>query len=90
MLYVIIILLLVAIVLWVMRVRHLKKLQKEKELINKLNPEVEAAFSDISYFFNYNHYITESERRSLESQYETLAMTVRPLLKSKAIESSPS
>ena len=90
MLYVINILLLLAIVLWVMRARHLKKLQKEKELIDRLKPEVEAAFSDISYFYSYNHYITESERHSLESQYESLAMTVRPLLKSKAIESSPS
>ena len=66
MLYVLIILLLIAIVLWMMIpvARSKRKREKHQERlakIERLRPEVSAAFAEIGLFYNYNHYITDSE-----------------------------
>ena len=74
-----------------LRSRCRKKSEIEgKESVARLKPIVEEAFSEIGSLFSFNHYITESERVSLEEKYSTLAKAVRPLLKRKAIENNPS
>ncbi len=70
---------------------HQKKEENNKkllDLVEKLKPEVEAAFSDISSFYNFGHYITESERLLLADKYADLEMSVRTILRSKALPDS--
>ena len=90
MLYLLLIILVTAIILWLMlyvhrRVRE-KKRQERLAVLNRLKPEVEKAFSEISSFYNFNHYITESERLNLLETFRDLDDEVRPILKSKELE----
>ena len=87
MLYLLLTILVAAIILWLMlsvrrRVRE-KKRQERLEILNRLKPEVEKAFSEISSFFNFNHYITESERLNLLEEFRDLDKEVLPILSSK-------
>ena len=80
----------VAIILWLMlyvrpRVKE-KKRQQRLELFNRLKPEVEKAFAEIKSFYNFNHYITETERLSLLEDYHDLDSEIRPTLNSREIE----
>ena len=92
MLYVLIILLLVALILWVMipvRTRRKTEQRKERlETLARLKPEVEAAFAEISSYYSYSHYITESERLMLEKKYEGFDQDLKPILDSKELEQS--
>lgn len=90
MLYLLLIISAIAIILWLMlslrpRIKE-KKRAKRLELFNQLKPEVEKAFSEIKSLYNFNHYITETERLSLLEDYHNLDSEVRPLLNSKEIE----
>ena len=90
MLYLLLSFLVAAIILWLMlsvrrRVRE-KKRQERLAILNRLKPEVEKAFSEISSFYNFNHYITESERLNLLEDYRDLDKEVLPILKSKELE----
>ena len=92
MLYVFIIPLLLAVILIVIvQLRYRQRAKKHKEsveLIARMKPDVEAAFAEISSFYKFNHYITESERKYLDEKYEALAEVIRPLLKSNALVES--
>ena len=84
------IILIIAIFLWLMlsvrpRIKE-KKRQERLEIFNRLKPEVEKAFSEIKTLYNFNHYITETERLSLLEDYRDLDSEVRPVLNSKEIE----
>ena len=90
MLYLLLVILVAAIILWLMlsvrrRVRE-KKRQERLAVLNRLKPEVEKAFSEISSFYNFNHYITESERLNLLETFRDLDDEVRPILRSKELE----
>lgn len=90
MLYLLLSILVAAIILWLMisvrrRVRE-KKRQERLEILNRLKPEVEKAFSEISAFYNFNHYITESERLNLLEEFRDLDKEVLPILSSKELE----
>ena len=90
MLYLLLILPTIALILWLLlsvrpRIRE-KKRQVLLAYFNQLKPEVEKAFSDISSLYNFNHYITETERLSLLEDYNELDSEVRPLLNSKELE----
>ena len=90
MLYLLLTILVAAIILWLMlsvrrRVRE-KKRQERLAILNRLKPEVEKAFSEISSFYNFNHYITESERLNLLEEFRDLDKEVLPILKSKELE----
>ncbi len=89
MLYALIILLLVAVVITLM-IGNSRQREKKQDLIARLQPEVEAAFSNISSYFSSNHYITESERESLVSEYYALCKVLRPLLGCKSMAQSTS
>lgn len=92
MLYVLIILLFVAIILWVMvPVRSKQKEKRHEErlaTIARLKPIVEAAFDEIGTYYCFGHYITETERLMLFEKYESLDNEVRLILKSKELEES--
>lgn len=90
MLYVLIILLLIAIVLWMMIpvARSKRKREKHQERlakIERLRPEVKAAFAEIGLFYNYNHYITDSERLMLAQKYEALDQEVKSILNTREL-----
>lgn len=90
MLYVLIILLLIAIVLWMMIpvARSKRKREKHQERlakIERLRPEVKAAFAEIGLYYNYNHYITDSERLMLAQKYEALDQEVKSILNTREL-----
>ena len=93
MLYVLIILVILVIILWVLiplRSKYLKKRRQERvKTISRLIPNIEVAFSEIRYYFNYSHYITESEREALEKKYSGLVKEVKDIIHSKELEESP-
>jgi len=91
MLYLLIILLLAAILLWV-TFRALSRRKKERihqerlDIIDRMKPAVEAAFSDISAYYRYLHYITESERLELVKKYDELYSNLKPIFNSQELE----
>lgn len=90
MLFLLLIIPAVAIILWLMlsvrpRIKE-KKRQERLALFNQLKPEVEKAFAEIKALYNFNHYITETERLSLLEDYCDLDSKVKPLLHSKELE----
>ena len=93
MLYVLAILLIIAIILWVMisvRSRHkAQKRQERLEMIERLMPNVREAFTEVSSFYSFGHYITDSERQMLEEKYYGLNLQIKPLLGTKELEESP-
>ena len=62
-----------------------EKQNRLSSLVESIRPELEAAFSDISSYYNYGHYITESERLMLTDKYEDLEKVVKTILRSKAL-----
>lgn len=93
MLYVLIILLPIALVLWVVaRVRTRqkeKRIRQLRETIARLKPEIESAFSEIGSYYSSKHFITESERRMLAKKYDSLDGVVRALLRVKEMDGFP-
>ena len=53
-----------------------------------MRPGVEAAFDEISQYYNFSHYITETERLKLAERYGALDREVQPLLNSKELDES--
>jgi len=92
MLYVLIILLLVAIILWVMipvrSKQKAKKHQERLESIARVKPDIDSAFAEISSYYTFSHYITETERLLLAEKYDALDREVKSLLNSKELEES--
>lgn len=91
MLYLLIILFVVAIIFGVMmsfRTQRTKKHKYRLETIVRLKPTVEIAFDEISSYFNYGHYITETERLMLAEKYDALDREVESVLGSKELEES--
>lgn len=93
MLYALIILLLIAVALWVMipvrKIKRAKEHQERIEAITKLSPVVEVALADLCSFYSYSHYITESERLSLDEKYADLNMEVSSVINSKELVECP-
>ena len=91
--YVIIILLSVTIILWVafyvISRRNKRKHQDRLDAIEILKPNVESAFTDISSYYSYNHYITDSERIALAEKYKDLDRKVKLIINSKELKESP-
>lgn len=88
--YVLIILVILVIIFWVLiplRSKYLKKQRQERvETISRLIPDIEDAFSEIRYNFNYSHYIAESEREALEKKYTGLVKEVKEIIHCKELE----
>ena len=90
MLYLLLIIPTIAIILWLMlsvrpRVKE-KKRQERLAIFNQLKPEVEKAFFKIKTLYNFNHYITETERLTLLEDYRDLDSKVKPLLNSRELD----
>lgn len=87
------IVLLVVIILWVVICfqshQNAKKRQEGLKAIARLKPEVETAFSEISNYYSYGRYLTESERLELLKKYYNLDRSLKPIFNSKVLEESP-
>lgn len=69
--------------------RKKKKHRERLDTIIRLKPVVNAAFSDISTYYTFSHYITESERLALEKKYGDLDKEIRTVINSKELSLSP-
>lgn len=63
---------------------HLEKLAT----ISRLKPIIESAFVEISSYYSFSHYITESERLMLAEKYYPLDLEVKTMLGTKELEES--
>ena len=63
-----------------------KNHQERLETITRLCPFVKDAFNEISSYYNFNHYITESERVMLLNKYSILNRDISGLLNFKELE----
>ena len=92
MLFIILILLLCAIILWVVfhfwSKKNRQKHQERLETITHLKSDVEAAFAEISSYYNFSHYITETERWALAEKYDSLFRDVKSVFGSKELDES--
>ena len=90
MLYFLLILIVLVVVtllsIYTIKKRGKKVRAKRAALISLLSPEVEKAFADISSYYNFEHYITESERVALASKYSDLFQQIDRILGSKKLE----
>ena len=68
--------------------RKKAKRKDRQEAIARLRPGVEAAFDEISQYYNFSHFITETERLKLAERYGALDREVQPLLNSKELDES--
>lgn len=91
--YTLVIVLLVVITFWVVirfqSHQNAKNRQEGLKAIARLKPEVETAFSEISNYYSYGHYLTESERLELFKKYYNLDRCLKTIFNSKALEESP-
>ena len=78
---------LVAILL-VKQQRKKKHLERVESIV-RLAPNVEMALADICSFYSYSHYITESERLSLEEKYYHLNKDVAAIINCKELDECP-
>ena len=71
-----------------LRTQRTKKHKYRLETIAQLKPKVDAAFAEISSYYNYGHYITETERLMLAEKYGKLKREVKSILNSTELEKS--
>ena len=69
--------------------RLTRKQQERLDTIARLKPDIEAAFADISKYYSYSHYITETERLTLAGKYDDLDIEIKPLLNCKELAGLP-
>ncbi len=68
--------------------RRAKKHQERLESIGRLRPDIEAAFAEIGKYYNFSHFITETERLMLAEKFDVLDREVKSLLNSKELKES--
>ena len=80
----------VAIVGFVIILVFLRKKRKREilSLLSIIEKDIDAAFAEISSYFKYSHYITESERIYLENKYSVLKTRISKVLGRKELDSS--
>lgn len=81
-----------AVVAAVALVYFIIKRQRHKKIlsiIDELGPKVKDALADISRYYVYEHYITDSERRKLDKQYHDLIIKLNNIVNTKEVEEHP-
>lgn len=92
MLYVLIILLVTASLLlavYAVRTSKQKRKQERLDIIDREIPNIGQAFKEISSYYSYNHYITESERLHLDDKYTDLLSEVKKVIGSEELDWHP-
>lgn len=70
------------------RIQRKKARKRNIETIDRISSEVDSAFAEISSYYNYSHYITESERKNIETKYKPLFQEVKDVISSKELKES--
>lgn len=71
------------------RIQSKKARKRILETIARISSEVDSAFAEIGSYYNYSHYITESERKTIEIKYQPLFQEVKGIISSKELKESP-
>lgn len=91
--YVFIILLFFAVITWALFWLYNKRRERNRKKIigylASIAPDIEDALADICSLFSYSHYITESERLSIEEKYFDLFKKVAVIKKSSVVDEFP-
>lgn len=60
-----------------------------EELVHEIEPEIAPALEEVSFYYNYSHYITESERTALSDKYDALGMKLKKVCGTRQLRLSP-
>ena len=66
-----------------------KRDARRDELVQEIEPEIAPALEDVSAYYNYSHYITESERTTLSNKYEVLGKNLKKVCGTRQLRRSP-
>lgn len=66
-----------------------KRDARRDELVQEIEPEIAPALEDVSAYYNYSHYITESERTALSNKYEVLGKNLKKVCGTRQLRRSP-
>lgn len=73
----------------IIKQKQQEQLQERLDLIQQVVSSVGPALKEISHFYNYGHYITESERHSLDDKYAGLLSSVKEILSFREVDEHP-
>ncbi len=62
---------------------------RREEVVQEIEPEITPALEAVSAYYNYSHYITESERAALSNNYEVLAKKLKTVCGTRQLRRSP-
>lgn len=62
---------------------------RRDELVQEIEPEIAPALEKVSAYYNYSHYITESERTALSNKYEVLGKNLKKVCGTRQLRRSP-
>ena len=62
---------------------------RRDELVQEIDPEIAPALEKVSAYYNYSHYITESERTALSNKYEVLGKNLKKVCGTRQLMRSP-
>ena len=79
----------IVLVAYIFRASIRRRHQERLDIIEQDIPNVVPAFKEISSFYSYSHYITESERLHLDEKYVDLQAEVRKVIGSTELETHP-
>lgn len=66
-----------------------KRDARRDELVQEIEPEITPALKEVSAYYNYSHYITESERTALSNKYEVLGKKLKKVCGTRQLRRSP-
>lgn len=66
-----------------------KRDARRDELVQEIEPEIAPALEKVSAYYNYLHYITESERTALSNKYEVLGKKLKKVSGTRQLRRSP-
>ena len=65
-----------------------KRDARRDELVQEIEPEITPALKEVSAYYNYSHYITESERTALSNKYEVLGKKLKKVCGTRQLRRS--
>ena len=66
-----------------------KRDARRDELVQEIEPEITPALEEVSAYYSYSHYITESERTTLSNKYEVLGKKLKKVSGTRQLRRSP-
>ena len=78
----------VILILAIVVVRNTLRNARLEELVREIEPEIAPALEEVSAYYNYSHYITESERMALNEKYDDLEMKLKKVCGTRQLRHS--